>query len=424
MAMKVLFVHNNFPAQFRNLVSALSKADNVEIAAIGCESARATMGVNLYRYRTPPGLAKAHSFARRFDNEARRAEEVLYVAAKIAADGFAPDVILVHPGWGENLPLRTVFPAAKIVVYCEYYYRREGGDIGFDPEFPSMGLDGFVGLEARNAATLLALASCDAALSPTQWQKSTYPDLFHPLISVVHEGVDTDYFAPDARASFLLPNGERIAAGDEILTYSARNLEPIRGFHSFMRALPQVLEERPQARVVIVGDNDVSYGQRPRKQANWKEAMLAELGGGIDASRVSFLGKLSYGDYRKILQISAAHVYLTYPFVLSWSLLEAMSAGCLVIASDTPPVREIVDDSNGVIAPMFDREALAARIVGALADPAAHRPLREAARRMIVERFDASVCVSRQLALLHDLTGIDPGFAGSADDRSTELAAP
>jgi glycosyltransferase involved in cell wall biosynthesis len=423
--MKILFVHNNFPAQFRNLVAALSRAGDVEIAAIGCETARASMGVNLYRYQTPPAFAHAHAFARRFDNESRRAEEVLYAATKLSADGFRPDVIVAHPGWGETLPLRTVFPAAKIVVYCEYYYRRDGGDIGFDPEFPSMGLDGFVGLEARNAATLLALSSCDAAIAPTEWQKSTYPELFHPLISVIHEGVDTDYFAPDPEASFVLPNGERIAAGDEILTYSARSLEPIRGFHSFMRALPRVLEQRPAARVVIVGDNGVSYGPPPRKFANWKEAMLAELGDGFDASRVFFLGRLSYGDYRKILQISAAHVYLTYPFVLSWSLLEAMSAGCLTIASDTPPVREIIDDSNGIVAPLFDRDALAARIVAALAEPEAHRRLRGAARDTIVSRFDAqAVCVPRQLALLRSLAGFDPGQGVAADLPSLELAEP
>jgi glycosyltransferase involved in cell wall biosynthesis len=421
--MKILFVHNNFPAQFRNLVAALSRSGVAEIAAIGSETARGSMGVDLHRYQTPRALAHAHAFARRFDNEARRAEEVLYAAAKLAADGFKPDVILAHPGWGETLPLRTVFPAAKIVIYCEFYYRREGGDIGFDPEFPSMGLDGFVGLEARNAATLLALSSCDAAISPTHWQKSTYPALYHPLISVVHEGVDTHYFAPDPRASFLLPDGQRIAAGDEILTYSARSLEPIRGFHSFMRALPRVLKERPEARVVILGDNGVSYGQPPRRHPNWKEAMLAELGEGLDMSRVFFLGKLSYGDYRKILQISAAHVYLTYPFVLSWSLLEAMSAGCLVIGSDTPPVREMIDDANGVIAPMFERDALAARIVEALANPEAHRPLREAARETIVSRFDAlTVCAPRQLALLRDLTGLDPCSGAAAEGRSPELA--
>lgn len=413
--MKILFVHNNFPAQFRNLATALAQNPDVEIAAIGCELARASLGVSLYRYQTPPGVAQAHSFARRFDNECRRAEEVLYAATRLLAENFVPDVILVHPGWGENLPLRAAFPAAKIIVCCEFYYRREGGDVGFDPEFPTMGLDGFVALEARNAATLLALASGDAGLSPTHWQKSTYPHALQPMIAVAHEGIDTEYFLPDAAASFAMPDGSVWSAGEEIVTYTARNLEPIRGFHSFMRALPEVLARRPKARVVVVGDNGVSYGQRPRKHASWKEALLAELGDRLDLSRVVFLTRLPYSDYLKILQISAVHVYLTYPFVLSWSLLEAMSAGCLVVGSDTKPVREIIDGANGVLAPMFDAAALAGRIVAALADPEAHRPMREAARRTIVECYDAKkVCAPKLVEWIERVSGLKLGVAGKA----------
>ena len=404
--MKLLFVHNNFPAQFRGLVETLVHMENVEIAAIGSETATSSLRVRLERYRMPPTVARAHSFARRFDNEARRAEQVLYAATSLTTEGFVPDVIFVHPGWGENLPLRTVFPSAKIVVYCEYYYRRFGGDIGFDPEFSTMGLDGFVGLDARNATTLLALSSCDAAISPTKWQKSTYPALFHPLISVIHEGIDTDFFVPDPRAIFELPDGKILAAGDEILTYAARNFEPMRGFHVFMRALPAVLERRPQARVVIAGGLGVSYGQPPRKHANWKEAMLAEVGNAIDPSRVTFLNRLPYTDYLKLLQVSAAHVYLTYPFVLSWSMLEAMSAGCLVIGSYTPPVREVINGYNGLLVPMFNRGTLVDTIVAALADPAACRPLREAARQTILRSYDTKTCcIPRQIELLEKLMG-------------------
>jgi glycosyltransferase involved in cell wall biosynthesis len=404
--MKLLFVHNNFPAQFRNLATALAGDARVHMAAIGSETARAMPGVPLYRYAGAAPHAPAHSFSRRFDGETRRAEQVLYAATRLANEGFTPDLILVHPGWGENLPLRAVFPRAKIVVYCEYYYRAEGGDVGFDPEFPSIGVDGAVALDCKNASTLLALASCDAALSPTRWQKSTFPKDFQHKIAVIHEGVDTDLFAPDPGALLNLGDGLRLTASDEIVTYSARSLEPIRGFHSFMRALPRVLAARPRARIVIVGDDGVSYGVPPRKHPTWKAALLDELKGRIDERRVLFLGRLPYADYLRVLQISSAHVYLTYPFVLSWSLLEAMSVGCLVIGSDTAPVREMIDGDNGLLAPMFDPAALADAIVGALADPNAHAIRRVRARNFVRDKFDArGVCTPELIAWIGTFMG-------------------
>ena len=404
--MRVLFVHNNFPAQFATLAAELARCEGVQLAAIGCETSREAPRVRLVRYATPVGLVQAHSFARRFDNEARRAEEVMYAAATLCGEGFSPDLIFVHPGWGEALPLASIFPGAKIVVYCEYYYRREGGDVGFDPEFPAMGVDGYIALDARNAATTLALATAEAALAPTNWQRASFPKLFQPLIQVAHEGVDTEFFAPDAQARFDLPDGASFCAGEEILTYTARSLEPLRGFHSFMRALPQILRRRPNARVLIVGEDGVSYGAWPRRHANWKEAMLAELGARLDRSRVHFLPRLPYRSYLKILQVSAAHVYLTYPFVLSWSLLEAMSAGCLVVGSDTAPVRELIDGSNGLLAPMFEIDALAETVVEALAHPGRHADKRRNARRLMRESYDrARVAGPRLLQLVEQTWG-------------------
>ena len=404
--MKVLFVHNNFPAQFVTLAKALARCQGVELAAVGCETSREVQGVRLVRYPAPINLAQAHSFARRFDNEARRAEEVMYAASALSGEGFSPDLVFVHPGWGESLPLGVVFPAARIVVYCEYYYRREGGDVGFDPEFTAMGVDGYTALDARNAATALALASADAAISPTKWQRSTFPKIFQPLIEVAHEGVDCDVFAPDSDAAFSLPDGARFRAGEEIVTYTARSLEPLRGFHSFMRALPRVLQKRPNARVLIVGEADVSYGALPHKQANWKQAMLAELGPRLDLSRIHFLPRLPYSAYLKVLQVSAAHVYLTYPFVLSWSMLEAMSTGCLLIGSDTAPVRELIDGANGLLAPMFDPVALSDAMIDALARPKAYQEMRARARRTIRQRYDRkTVAAPRLLKLVEDVIG-------------------
>ncbi len=403
--MKILFVHHNFPAQFGNLAKALSGCSGVELAAIGCETAREVENVRLYRYRSPLPAAQAHSFARRFDNEARRAEVVLYTANRLRQEGFTPDLVIVHPGWGEGLPVRAAFPKAKIIVYCEYYYRREGGDAGFDPEFPAMGVDGYVALEAKNASTLLALATCDAAVSPTEWQKSTYPAALRSLIHVAHEGVDTEYYRPDPYATLALPNGETLSAGEEILTYASRNFEPTRGFHTFMRALPKVLDKRPKARALIVGDSNVSYGLPPRKFVNWKDALLSEVGDRIDRSRVHFLGRQSRETYLRILQISAAHAYLTYPFVLSWSMLEAMSAGCALVVSDTAPVIEFANGDNAVVTSFFDSDALAENIAATLADPRKRAARGAAARRTILRRLDAkTICMPNWLRLIEHVT--------------------
>lgn len=402
--MNILFVHNNFPAQFRNLALALSALDGVRTVAIGCETARALGGVELHHYQTPQGNPGAHSFARRFDHECRRAEQVLYAAATLAGSGFTPDVILVHPGWGENLPLRAVFPNARIIVYCEFFYRSMGQDSGFDPEFPPIGMDGHVALQARNAASLIALAEGDAGLSPTHWQKSTFPGEFQPKITVVHDGVDTEALRPNAGAAVTLPTGATLTAADEVLTYSARNLEPMRGFHIFMRALPRVLAERPLAQILIVGGDGVSYGAPPARESSWKAALLLELGGAIDPGRVHFLGRLAYGEYVKVLQISTAHVYLTYPFVLSWSLLEAMSVECAVIGSDTAPVREVIDGGNGLLVPFFSPEALSEAIVSVLGDRPRFQAMRKDARRTVTTRYDArTVCVPRLLSFVRSV---------------------
>lgn len=395
--MQILFVHNNFPAQFRNLIQVLSTMRDVRIAAIGCETASSIHGVELHRYRTPVATADAHPFARRFDHECRRAEQVLYAATALANSGFTPDVIVVHPGWGENLSLRAVFPKARIIAYCEFFYRSEGADVGFDPEFPSIGLDGHVALQLRNAASLIALTDGDAGISPTLWQRNTFPKDFKSKIEVIHEGIDTTMFKPDLNAYFMLPSGKKLTLSDDVLTYSARSLEPMRGFHIFMRAVPRVLKAQPQAQILIVGGDGVSYGAQPPNAPSWKASLLRELGEAIDPQRVHFLGRLPYGDYLKVLQISRAHVYLTYPFVLSWSLLEAMSAGCAVIASDTAPVREVINGQNGLLVPFFSPEALSEAIANVIGEPKRFLAMRKAARETVKAQYDSNVCVPKLL---------------------------
>jgi glycosyltransferase involved in cell wall biosynthesis len=342
-----------------------------------------------------------HPFARRFDVECRRAEQVMYALTSLKADGFVPDVIAAHPGWGETLPVRTIFPKARLIVYCEYYYGTRNRDVAFDPEFPELGIDGHVGVHLKNAATLLALAECDQGLSPTNWQRSTYPSDYQDRISVIHEGVDVKHVAPDPNASYRLPSGRILTSADEVVTFVARNLEPLRGYHIFMRALPRILDRRPRARVLIVGGHGTSYGAEPPAGQTWQGIFLKEVAARIDPRRVHFTGSVLHDEYLRILQISSAHVYLTYPFVLSWSMIEAMSAGCLVIGSDTPPVREVIDGRNGILVPFFDVEQLSHRVIEALAHRRRFVEFRARARRTALEQFDMErKCLPQLLALL------------------------
>jgi glycosyltransferase involved in cell wall biosynthesis len=387
--MDVLFIHNNFPAQFKHLAPLLAKQPGVRVAAIGSRTSRAVEGVRLIKYAMNGyDTSSSHPFARRFDLECYRAEQVLYALSTLASSGFNPDVIIAHPGWGETIPVRSIFPRARLIVYCEFYYGGKERDVGFDPEFPAIGADGNVALQLKNAATLLALSECDAGVAPTAWQRSTFPDVFRAKIDVLHEGIDTEAVKSAPNAKFPLPSGRLLTARDEVVTFAARNLEPLRGYHIFMRALPRIMAERPNAEIVIIGGHGTSYGAPPPHGMTWKSIFLDEVAARLDMSRVHFCGHLPYQDYLRALQISSAHTYLTYPFTLSWSLLEAMSAGCLVIGSDTAPLHEVINKHNGILVPFFDVESLADRIVDVLAHPRRFEHIRSAARQTIVQNYD------------------------------------
>jgi glycosyltransferase involved in cell wall biosynthesis len=401
--MNVLFVHNNFPAQYRHIARALSRDPNVKVAAIGTTASRYMNGVDLRKYSLNDGdVSTTHPFARRFDLECRRAEQVLYVSSSLSSSGFVPDLIMAHPGWGETLPLRTIFPKARILLYCEFFYAVEGGDVGFDPEFPETGTDGHVALHLKNASTLLGLLDSDSGTSPTQWQRSTYPKEFQDNIAVIHEGIDVDIAKPMPDAAFSLPSGRQLRRSDEVVTFVARNLEPLRGYHIFMRALPRIMSARPRAEVLVVGGDGASYGRAPPRGITWKSMFLDEVADRIDMSRLHFVGFLPYRDYLRALQVSSAHVYLTYPFVLSWSLIEALSTGCLVIGSDTAPVREVINNDNGVLVPFFDTDQLADRVIEALAHPRHFHAIRAQARRTVLQKFDLErVCLPNMFRLIY-----------------------
>ncbi len=408
--MKILFVHQNFPAQFRHTASALAADQGNQVVALTINPpAYPTPGVNVVRYQPKRGSTKSiHPLAADFETKVIRGEAAAHAALELSKRGFKPDVVVVHPGWGEHLFLKDVWPDARFLVFLEFYYQAKGYDYAFDPEFSHPSLQGRARLRTKNASLLGSLDIMDRGLSPTHWQKSSMPRAYQDRISVIFDGIDTGYISPDAAATFTLPDGRNVRHGDEVLTFVNRNMEPYRGFHVFMRALPAIQKARPEAITLIVGGEDVSYGARPADGGSWKDVMLREVGDRLDMSRIVFLGKIPYADYRQLLRVSRVHAYLTYPFVLSWSMLESMAAECLVIASATPPVTEVIKTGeNGILVDFFDIGDWSRKISRALAKPGEYLDIRRQARRTIVERYDlGTVCLPAQLKLIRQVAGM------------------
>jgi glycosyltransferase involved in cell wall biosynthesis len=411
--MRFLFLHQNFPGQFRHVSQALA-ARGHEVVGLGVNkpSGEPVRGVKLLQYRadtfpTPdkpldhPLAGALHEFA----GKAALGDNAARAMAVLQKQGFTPDVVVVHSGWGEAMFVKDVFPQARMIVYAEYYYGGPGSDTHFDPEFsrPSIAVDQRIRI--RNTHLLHGLAACDAALTPTEFQKSRHPKWAQPLLRVIHEGIDTERFKPDANASVHLGNsGIALRPGDEVVTFVARHLEPYRGWHVFMRALPLMQQLRPQARFVIVGGEGSSYSPNPPAGKTWKEIFLSEVRDKLDFSRIHIVGRLPHAMLTQLMQVSAVHVYLTYPFVLSWSLLEAMSIGCLIVGSDTAPLREVVEDGrNGLLVDFFDHEALARKVADALARRDELAPLRAAARETVVSRYDLQAqCLPAMIEMLEE----------------------
>jgi glycosyltransferase involved in cell wall biosynthesis len=406
--MKILFVHQNFPGQFLHLAPAL-QARGHDCRALTDASNKRDSRIPIMRYRhdvplpDPKATRLGRNFTQMTDRGVSAARACLQMRDK---HGYVPDVIIGHSGWGETLFLKEVWPEAKLIIYAEFYYRGVDRDVGFDPEFSRGGFDGVMTAQSRAAHLGQSLLHADAAIAPTKWQASTFPPALRPMINVIFDGVNTDLVAPNAAASLTLPNGLQISTGDEVLTFVNRNLEPYRGYHTFVRALPDVLAARPNAQVVIIGGDDVSYGAAAPEGQSWKQFFLDEVKDRIDLGRVHFLGKVPYSDFVTLMQISRVHAYLTYPFVLSWSMLEAMSAGAYVVGSRTAPVEEVITDGvNGRLVDFFDIKAWSDALTQGLAEPERFLTLRRAARQTIVDNYDLqNVCMPRMVAFVEGFT--------------------
>ena len=348
-----------------------------------------------------PAAVQTHHYLRRAELAIRRGQAVARACLALKTEGFEPDLIIGHPGWGETMFLRDILPRTPILSYCELFYQSDGQDTGYIPE-TSIGLDGRCRIRAWNADLLTALTTMDRGLSPTQWQRDQHPSLFHERIAVIHEGVDTAEVAPRSNARFDVPDGPSFSVGDEVVTFVARDLEPVRGFVMLMQALPDLLQRRPHAQVVICGGDGVSYGRRPPGGGSWRDAMMKQFP--LDPTRVHFVGKLARPNYLNLLRISALHLYLSVPFVLSWSCIEALACGCLVLGSDVAPVREVLDDGvNGFLVDARDSELLARRAADLLGRRALLADVRQAARDRTIAHFELGRCLAEQTRLVKEL---------------------
>lgn len=401
--MNILFTHQNFPAQFKHLAPALAQRGH-DLKALAINNNPSS--INLIRYPVKrKNTAGLHPWMVDMESKFIRAEAVFYAALKLRDDGFNPDVIIAHPGWGESLFLKDVWPEAKLGLYGEFYYQPKTNDIDFDAEFSKPEITEPCRLRMKNAGQDLQFLQADAVISPTRFQYSNLPKAIQQITSVIHDGIDTEQLKPSDTVELKLNNNIRLTKDSEIITFVNRNLEPMRGYHVFMRSLPAMLRKRPNARVIIVGGDDVSYGAKPPAGSSWKHIFLHEVRDQLDMSRVHFVGKLAYTNFIKLLQISSVHVYLTYPFVLSWSLLEAMSLGCAIVASNTAPVREVITHKeNGLVVDFFDREGLCEAVCDLLESQSERKRLGTSARETVISRYDLhSQCLPKQLAWVEAL---------------------
>ena len=409
--MDILLVHPNMPGQFLRLAPHLARKHRVTFLTARDDRDMPGIARILYRIPAAPDSERgAHGYVQAFQDAVRQGVAAAQALRRAVAGGYRPDLVIAHNGWGDPLFIKDILPEARLITYSEFYDVGSGGFRGFDPEEPH-GIDHVLRARTKAAHKALAILAGEAVVTATEWQKAVHPAALRAGMQVIFDGVDTRQAAPDREAALRLPEA-LLERGQKIVTYVARNFEPCRGYRSFIRALPHLQRRCPDALVVIAGGTGVSYGSAPPDHPGWREKMDAEVE--YDRSRVIFLPHLPYSIYLTLLRVSAAHVYLTWPFIASWSLAEAMSSGCAIVGSDTPPVREFIRHrENGLLVDFFDPEAIAAAIAELLDAPDAFEAMRKAARQTILDRY----------ALEHSLAAWDALIERVANDPLQQVPA-
>lgn len=395
--MRILFLHSNFPAQFRHLAVALAQNPQHQVVFGTARKEGSLPGVHKALYQ-PSRTAhpQTHHYVKTLENAVLQGQAVYRLSEQLKAQGFVPDVVYGHSGWGPTLFIKDIFPNAKLLCYFEWFYHAHGSDADFDPNEP-LNADDEARIRLKNAPILIDLYSCDRGLAPTYWQRQQFPPEYHSKINVLHDGIDPEFFQPQPGAKLVLPRlNLDLSEATEIVTYVARGMEPYRGFPQFMESVALLQQRRPNCHLIVVGENRVAYGKTLPDNQTYKDLMLSKLP--IDLSRIHFTGLLPYPEYLKVLQASSVHIYLTRPFVLSWSMLEALSTGCLVVASSTPPVTEIIQDGvNGLLVNFFSPQEISDRVEEVLNHPTQMAAIRVKARETILEHYNLAQLLPKHL---------------------------
>lgn len=401
--MNILFIHPNMPGQYKHLAKALGAEGGHRIFFITKHKTAEIPGITriTYAVKKPAEPLKPHRYLTNATSAVMQGQQVWRVCHALKTrENFTPDIIIGHPGWGDMLFVKDIFPSVKVLSFFEFYYHAHGADVGFEEPVTD---DDLARVRMKNVTNLLNLEQADWGVSPTQWQWGLHPPEFRQKISVLHDGIDVETCAPNARATFTVPAGKIFKSGDEVVTYIARNLEPYRGFPTFMKAAEILLRDRPNLHIICVGADAVSYGRKAPEGKTYRELMLQEVT--LPGDRIHFIPQLPYEQLIALFQVSAAHLYLTYPFVLSWSMLEAMACGVALVASNTAPVLEVVEDGvNGLLADFHSPEDVAAKLTTLLNNPDRNTNLRTAARQTVVERYDLQKLLPQHLALVREIT--------------------
>lgn len=405
--MNILFIHRSYPAQFKYLSTVLAMDAKNKVVFITEEEGSQMGNLPVHKILYKPQEININNFnpyTINYESAVLHGQAVSQKLIELKNAGFKPDIIIGFSAWGSSMFVKEIFPDVPFVLYCEWFAQPEGSKLGFDDK--PVTLEGKVKLRCDNATVLTALSNFDVGISPTKWQKSQFPEEYQKKIHVVHDGIDTGRLTPDEAVKFLIPDKNlELTTKDEVITYGTRGFEPTRGFPQFMEALAILLKKRPNAHFVIAGNDTVHYSER--KDKTYKQIMLEKLG--LEKSeefkkRVHFVGTLPFEEYRKFLQVSSVHVYLTYPFVLSWSILEAMSSGCCVVGSNTAPVKEVVEDNyNGLLTDFFDVDMLVEKIEYALDNREEMKNLRQNARQTVIDKYDLTKTLSLQLQIIQSL---------------------